>query len=1000
MSRYLHIFVLSAFAFAQPLFDLMGGQPAFFAVRRSSVGEILLLVVMLLVILPLPLLTILTLMDLASRRWRVNPVWGQALHGLFMAGLAAAFFLLMLKQVGFDGLLWLLTGLVLGLGFALAYRHLDFLRQILSWLALSLVILPIVFLLRPGMVKLMMGRQETVALLPVEEARVPVIFVLADELSLTALLDAEERIDAASYPHLASFAAQATWFSHAETVSDATEIAVPALLTGRFPQPGQLPILEDHQQNLFTALGGAYEIWAHEPITQLVPPELNHLVDEDPPPWTERWRAFGEDLWVIYQHLLLPPAYAVHLPSVSDRWQGFHARPDRGDRQGAAKEDAGKRPNTDGTQVNVFKALRRDRAAQFRRFVDSFQENEDPTVHFLHILLPHTPWEYLPLGKRYWPQSNRIPGLDADSWMLADAQVIQAYQRYLLQLQFFDKLLGELFSRLEELELFDRALIIVAADHGVSFRPGDLRRMVSPTNLHDIAPVPLLIKAPHQESGVVVADPVSTLDILPTILSLLGIEAPSWPFDGRALLATEGAGVALRALPSAAHGKRRFWTKSHGVTEIDDQIHQDRKATLEWKLRLFGPDPAPEAILRAGTAPELVGLRISEVEQREQSDVVLQLNGELAFQQVDPASTWTPAFISGQLESSHGGEACCDLAVAVNGIIRATTRTFGAPPVDLQFTALVPDSAFREGDNQVEIWRIAQRGPEAILERLSARAPAVYALIKDERGAVKAIGQGDRTIPIRGAAVRGHFDVKHEDDKVTISGWAIDTVNAAAPQRILVFHRERLIYSGSTTKVHAQANRLVGLEKPVRSAFQLNLPAIWMPELKTSGVRLIALTAKGDAASELGFFYTLARDESGRIAKVVLTQGAELPVSDACVEGSIEQIRHEEDQVVIRGWAVYEPGPRELDQILIFDDRQAVALAQTRPRWPRPNRLGSKARDGLKAGFEAQLKVSSLKDHPVESLTVVGVLGSQACLLPSSDLGAASENSTDEAPRR
>ena len=106
-----------------------------------------------------------------------------------------------------------------------------------------------------------------------------------------------------------------------------------------------------------------------------------------------------------------------------------------------------------------------------------------------------------------------------------------AFQRYLLQVGFADRLLGQLLQNLRANRLYDRSLIIVVSDHGISFRTGGNRRNLDETNLQDILNVPLLIKAPHQKQGQVSQRPTRTIDILPSIASILGV-APPWPTDG------------------------------------------------------------------------------------------------------------------------------------------------------------------------------------------------------------------------------------------------------------------------------------------------------------------------------------------------------------------------------------------------------------------------------------------------------------------------------------
>ena len=122
----------------------------------------------------------------------------------------------------------------------------------------------------------------------------------------------------------------------------------------------------------------------------------------------------------------------------------------------------------------------------------------------MHILMPHYPWRYLPDGKQYG-SSLGIDGLgsDGDTWTTDPWVVDQGWQRHLLQAGFTDRLLGQLVSKLKAEGIWNKALVILTADHGVSFLPGQHRRSVTPANFSDIASVPLFVKlpAPGQRAG-------------------------------------------------------------------------------------------------------------------------------------------------------------------------------------------------------------------------------------------------------------------------------------------------------------------------------------------------------------------------------------------------------------------------------------------------------------------------------------------------------------------
>ena len=89
-----------------------------------------------------------------------------------------------------------------------------------------------------------------------------------------------------------------------------------------------------------------------------------------------------------------------------------------------------------------------------------------------------------------------------------------------------DQKIGELFAALKEMNLYDKTLIIITADHGEAFGEHNLMlhgRSLFNNNLH----VPLLVKYPLGDERKGVIDyPVSLAGIVPTVLSYLSIEMP------------------------------------------------------------------------------------------------------------------------------------------------------------------------------------------------------------------------------------------------------------------------------------------------------------------------------------------------------------------------------------------------------------------------------------------------------------------------------------------
>ena len=228
--RALHLFVLSAFAVAQPLFDLLARHPAFLVTHRVDALDLVLLALALVLLVPA---------CLAAVTWglgRAFPDAAEAIHRSVLALLVAAIALPPLVRLeAVPALLLVAAALCLGAIAAVAYARSAGLRTFLTVLSPALALFPLLFLLRPPV-------SELIAPPPPEEPSgiaiendVPVVLVVFDALPLRSLLDRSGRIDAARYPNFAALAATSHWFRNATTVADRTADALPAILTGRYP---------------------------------------------------------------------------------------------------------------------------------------------------------------------------------------------------------------------------------------------------------------------------------------------------------------------------------------------------------------------------------------------------------------------------------------------------------------------------------------------------------------------------------------------------------------------------------------------------------------------------------------------------------------------------------------------------------------------------------------------------------------------------------------------
>ncbi|HWM11641.1 MAG TPA: sulfatase-like hydrolase/transferase, partial [Solirubrobacteraceae bacterium] len=502
--RALHLGALWAFAFVQPLFDLLGGEAQFFVARGNSAADIVLFA------LAFTLLPPALLAGLVWVAGRIKPELGDGLQIALVGLLVAAILLPPLGELLSGSWLAVVLALACGGGAAALYARAAPARSFLTVLSPAPLLFLVLFLVVSPVSEIVLPSGGSEAIAGARTSRIPVVVVVFDELPATSLMDERDRVDARRYPAFAELAAESTWYREATTVAGRTTEAIPALLTGRRPREGDLPTAADHPGSLFTLLSRSHRLEVVEPITDVCPRDL---CAESRPAMTSRLGSLASDLRVVSAHLLLPDDLRGGLPPIDRDWQGF-----------AGEGRVGPGATAEQRKAFIDEVFRRlgddDPPARFERMLRAVdRRGSRPPLLFLHTSLPHVPWRYLPDGREY---SAPTAGLVEGAWTGPQWQADQAYQRHLLQAQYADRLLGRLLDRIRAAGWYDRALVVVTADHGVAFRAGDRRRTPTPTNLHDVANMPLFVKVPGQVDGEVVDGAVRTIDVLPTIARDLG----------------------------------------------------------------------------------------------------------------------------------------------------------------------------------------------------------------------------------------------------------------------------------------------------------------------------------------------------------------------------------------------------------------------------------------------------------------------------------------------
>ena len=692
------ILVLWSFALAQPVFSILAKHPEFFVARQSQPIEILLLAVGLIFAVPL----VCILCEVVALLLR--PGLLSVVHGAFVSSFSALLLLPVLRKIpGITGLWVVILAGTLGLVASVAYLRLRTSRKSLLFLVPAVLIFPLLFLLGSPISKLVFKKNVGEDSRQFARRAAPIVMVVLDEFPLSSLLNSAFQINAARYPHFAELAKQSTWYRKATTVSEATLGAMPSIMTGRYPRPklALLPNATDYPRNLFTLLKDSYEFNVQENLTQLCPESI--CAGDSKSYWLRETQTLVSDLTILYLYFVLPNHLTAGLPDITHSWKSFANRIDR------------RRPIRELMAKYENLADWDDRPSQFREFADSIHPSTKPTLHFLHMLLPHAIWEFLPSGKRYTldteirgTRGTNSEGVDPNLWCEDAWTVAESYQRHLLQVQLADDLVGYLINHLKKVALFDPSLLIVTADHGCSFRPGDSRRRVTSTNYADILSVPLFIKTPFQQEGIIDDRNVEIVDILPTITKVLDVTVP-WEMDGYPL--TQGH--------HWERNNKRLIRENGEILQFPPSLDVQAK-TVQKKLSLFGTGESPDQLFKAGPFGSLVGRAVHEIPQVQESSLIYELDHKDFFGAVDLSSPIVLTHVTGKLLAS-GNEPYKSrpLAVAVNGTIRGTSQTY-QQAVEERFSTVTPESAYQEGHNEIAVYEIGQSGNELFLSRLQS----------------------------------------------------------------------------------------------------------------------------------------------------------------------------------------------------------------------------------------------------------------------------------------
>ena len=228
----------------------------------------------------------------------------------------------------------------------------------------------------------------------------------------------------------------------------------------------------------------------------------------------------------------------------------------------------------------------------------------EPFFLWVDFFDPHEPWdppEYL--VRRYDPDYDGIPMLHpnygrADD--LSPAELFNLAAHYYGEAELVDRWIGRVLEKIEDLELWDNTVVVVASDHGISL--GEHNRTGKSNNndgddrfwptYPEIAHELFLIAAPDLVPGRSLEMLAQPVDIAPTLLELCGVDATTpEPMHGLSFVPQ------LQGKKEDQHREIAICASHLGPMdygEVPNKAVTPALYTLEWIFVPIGPDGRSE----------------------------------------------------------------------------------------------------------------------------------------------------------------------------------------------------------------------------------------------------------------------------------------------------------------------------------------------------------------------------------------------------------------------
>jgi hypothetical protein len=803
---FLFLYLVWSVSIAQPIMAIFGEQPVFLVAHEIRGWTLVLATLVLNFVPPIILWLIIStfgLLSKALKEWLTRSVVVIFLALYFVP------FLNNLMHV------WSIL-LALFLSIITSYLLIKYktVKTFALWLAPTGLLFIVVFLFfSPA--KQLISFQSTNLVNNKSHSNGPVFVFVFDEFPSLSLLKDKNVIDASRFPNFAKLSKEITWYPNATTIASATEVVIPAILTGIMPKTKnrKLGTFEQYPNNLFTQFSETHSIHAVENTTRMCPPYLCKSQLKEP------YQLLIEDTYISFLHRIYPKNIKNKLPPINDRWVGFLRELKHEKRR---TYEFSERLNT----VN--------------QFIKDFEKYPEDTVHFLHVLVPHAPWKILPSLNLYgFYEREGVAGeiskdnkktLYSHMWGKDNWATQLSWRRHLLQIGAVDTLVGNAIEKIKSLNLYDQATIIIVGDHGSAFIPGVSRRFAQRENIPQIANIPLFIKYPNQKLNTVDESYANNLDVFPTLLDVFSLKANE-ALDGISLYSGDKRESILDLIQ-----------ENRTVTKVPKNYQLLIEQYLSKKQHDF-PIKGWKGLFYPQGTQSFMNKNVGNLKINNTHPNAIELLNPHLFKPLTESSNYVPTYYRTRLLLDDYKSK--EIIVALNNKLVSHCFMFVhsnkdcAGLIDPQDINFVKETSLF---NLRFFSVISKNNNQYVVDELLTTKNVSAAIINENNNESIKFESGQSLLVDKENSIFGNATLKLVNNASTyhISGWAGNTISGVPAKNVYVFIDNKLIITAQTGVPKPHLIEKFGFESLLDAGFQIPIPAAQYPSFENHSIRVFA----------------------------------------------------------------------------------------------------------------------------------------------------------------